>query len=167
MDNIPINELNKLTDTIEITQIKGKGFGIKAKKNFYAGEIITLYALSELNKDEKPIKNGMYLYWIKCEDNLYYRYDVDLTKINTIKNSLTYFGHYVNEPSLIKNYNCCVKFYCPSKQQPYRHSMYYPFVIPMNSIEMAIVSIKPIKKNEEITIYYGENYQRDYVFSIK
>lgn len=139
-----------------------KGTCLYATKNIQANEIIAYYKIRVFNQDKyKSPTNFIYAFSIYGPDNIKFDHligDIDLESIPTPDNNIPYWGHFINEPYRNQDINCRVD-----------PNIYYNFtklgktkVTYGSYLIYKIIARRDIEPDEEITLDYGDEYDRDY-----
>ena len=127
-----------------------KGTSLFAKRDLKKGEVVSLYKVFVYPNNHKGVLNNMYA--IDVNGFLGDLYEESLQEPIKIKdNWVPFWGYFSNEPSLKQTENVMIDVVDDDIiRQP-------------GDIELfKLVTIRPVKKDEELTWCYGESYYRKY-----
>jgi SET domain len=146
-----------------IKKTKNKGIGVFANKNIKKGETICYYMVKIVNKLTTLYSDINYRIGFQDDngeliENIVGDVDSSCWK-NPTSTGIAYWGYLANEPSVNQTQNSVLKKgYNNKKVKDLKIGDHYLY---------KIVSTKSIRKNEEVTWYYGDRYQRNYKTSGK
>ena len=165
MDRILNNTKNKDNIKIILKKDNIKGTGVYATQFIEEGETIAYYRIRIFNQSTyKSPTNFIYTFSIygtkgkKCDHLIG---DIDSESIPEPLNNIPYWGMFVNEPFTNQDINSEVDIntdYNYIERKRVRVGMYLVY---------KIVAKRDIDIDEEITIYYGDEYERDYELKLK
>lgn len=150
--------LNKLKVTLKNHPIKGGA--LYAIKPIKKGELIAYYKIRLFRLDEYDSPtNNMYTFDVYTKSGNSSRKligDIDLTSFPDPINNIPFWAPFANEP--MKNQKCNAEIDHNVKEN-YKNRK----IAKAGSVLIyKLVATRNIARNDEITWYYGDNYERDY-----
>lgn len=154
VDNIDTNKLK-----VELKYDKLKGICLYCKKPIKKGEIIAFYKIKVFPyKSYKSPTNNVYAFDVYSSKEKLIKTligDIDLNSFPDPINNITFWAPFANESIQEKSnseidINTCINYSNKNK------------IKKDDIVIYNLIAKKNIKKGEEITWYYGENYKRDY-----
>lgn len=166
---LDINRIKKSTkdlDKLKVTLKKDKlkGVGLYATKPIKEGELIAYYKLKTFSfkKYESPtdMVYSFEVYTKKGKESKRLIADICLESIPKPKKNIPYWAMFVNEPYNVSDANAEID---KNLKDNYKH---HKRIKKDMYIVYKLIATKDIKPNEEITMYYGAEYHRDYDINI-
>ncbi len=152
-----------------------KGIGLYATKPILKNEVIALYKLKVFKKsDYKYPYGGIYIFTVYRKNGEAYKtligdlysgsFPKSISKSNNSKSTskskkdinIPYWAPFVNEPSNVKDINSDIDV---DFKTTYQNKS---FLKSGNILTYKLVATRNIEPGEEITWYYGDDYERDY-----
>jgi len=143
-----------------------KGTGLFAIRDINENEIIAHYKLKICNSKNyiSPL-DFRYSFAIFSRSGHSLEHligDIDDNCFPMPIDNIPFWGPFVNEPSGKQHINACFN---PNLKYNYKKYNRRGFKIG-DTVIYSICSIRPINTGEEITVYYGEDYSRDYKINL-
>lgn len=161
------NTKNKKKLKINLIHDKVKGTSVYATKHIKMDEVIAYYKIKVFNTNryESPT-NYIYAFSIYGANGREYKTlvgDIYSESLPEPLNNIPFWGFFINEPSNDQDINSWV-----DTDYDYNFTKSGRKKIKCgNSLIYKIIANRDIEPGEEITIYYGTEYERDYKLKIK
>ena len=165
---LDINRILKETNTnnlkVTLKQDPIKGACLYTTKQINKGEVIAFYKMKTVKyhtyKSPTDLVYAFDVYTSKGNESKMLIGDIDLTCIPVPENNIPYWALFTNEPSLTQKINSEIDIATTHnyKQRSYIKEGIY--------IRYNLIATKDIVPNEEIVMYYGHAYPRNYVLPI-
>ena len=149
---------NKLS--IKLKKTKEKGLSIFATKNIKKGDVIAFYKCKVFReKTYDSPTNNVYIFEIyKKNGDEYKRLIGDIYEesfLDPIEN-IPFWAPFVNEPSKHQRVNSEIDI---NTEENYKDKR---FISPGDTIIYKLVATRKIRPGDEILLYYGKEYKRNY-----
>lgn len=167
LDIDKILKRTKQLDDLKVTlkHDEKKGSGLFAVKHIKEGETIAYYKMTVFNINEYTSPTNLIysfdIYSIKgkeCKNSIG---DLDTGSFPPPLNNIPYWGPFVNEPSPKQKLNAEIDIDSESNYKNRKRIKYG------SHVTYKVIAKCDIKPGEEITIYYGKDYPRNYKINIK
>jgi len=141
-----------------LKKTRNKGLGVYAKRNIKKGETVCYYLVwVHIRNSQKKFNTN---YKIGFRENRGIVGDIESSSLQFPTGSgIAYYGYLMNEPSMNQKTNCVL--------HPGYNKKQVKDLKVGDGYLYKLIAIKNIKKNEELTWYYGDFYQRNYKTSGK
>lgn len=164
IDNVLKATKNKIKMKVTLKRDPIKGAGMYATKNIKKDEVIAYYRIYIFDyRIYKSPTNNMYAFNVYTRSGRESKYligDLSLDSIPPPINNIPFWAPFVNEPMLGKKTNAEIDL---NLDENYNR---LPRPKPGGYMDYKLVATRAIKVGEEITIYYGEDYIRDYEIDV-
>lgn len=157
-----LNATKKYKLKITLKNTKDKGVGIFATEQIHRDDIIAFYKLVVFDAENyKSPTDNIYTFSVynrngTVNDDLIG--DIDDTSFHQPINNIPFWGPFVNEPSPKQSINACF-----NPNLKYNYKLYRRRGIKRgDSLIYSIFAIRDISVGEEINVYYGDEYERNY-----
>lgn len=144
-----------------------KGTSVYANKPIRKGETVAYYKITVFD-NEDYVSPTNFLYAVKVytktdKPSKYLIGDISLDSIQQPINNVPFWGFLVNEPSVNQDVNCELD---SNLEKNYTQQNR---LRPKQGCKLIykLISTRNIDVGEEITLYYGDNYKRDYEINIQ
>lgn len=162
IDRILKTTKNKKDLKITLKKDSIKGTCVYATKFIEFGELIAYYKIRVFNEATyDSLTNYIYafsIYGVSGKQSAHLIGDIDPQSIPPPSNNIPYWGMLVNEPSDNQDINAEVD---PNIEENYKNKK-IKRVKAGTYLIYKIIASRDINAGEEITVYYGDNYERDY-----
>jgi len=166
MDRILNETTNKEDLKVILRHDEVKGTCLFTTQFIKEGEVVAYYKIRTFKQSiYKSPTNFIYTFSIygptgKKSENLIG--DIDLESIPNPENNIPYWGQFINEPSKGQDINCEVD---PDVNSNFKKIGRTRAKCDIYLI-YKIIAKRDIEEDEELTFYYGDEYDRDYDLSI-
>lgn len=140
----------------KLAKIQGKGKGVVATSPIRKGHVIAYYCMVAVPKKMVQHDCLMTLYSKTGHALRKYVGDVDHDQDNCAYRGVPCYGHYINEPSPGQSTNA---FLCDSPEINFRTRKKVKLG---DKLRYRVIASRDIQPGEEITWYYGDEYERAY-----
>lgn len=161
-----LNMIKNCKLKITLKNTKDKGIGIFATEPIHRNDVITYYKLRVSNaQNYKSPTDNVYTFSVynrngTVNDDLIC--DIDENSFHHPIDNIPFWGPFVNEPSLKQTINACF-----NPNLKYNYKLYKRRGIKRgDSLIYSIFAIRDISIGEEITVYYGDDYDRSYEVNV-